>query len=181
MPNFMREGLAGSVLFGLAVLAAMAAGEARAGSSPSSEEIVLGSHNSPAALGPLGGELAQAPVPQGNEDVEPSFGGPGFRPYPPPPAVAPPQIITLPASKAGMRGAVRGAPSAPALTPRRAVARLHRRVPRFISMARRPFAWPIAYTCGRYVVGLIPIGFSPCNDQPHSALYNTPCGVRDYE
>ena len=80
-----------------------------------------------------------------------------------------------------MRNIVRRAPSSPTPIRRRTVVEVRRRAPKLDVIAYRPFAWPLAYACWPYAVALVPIGFSPCDDPPHAAIYNTPCGVRPYE
>ena len=156
------------------------------------ERVVRRHFRGPRAIGVENGAIGvpvPVPVPQENEDIyplEPSFGGSGYRPFPPPPLAAPPQIITLPTPKTptpktAARNLVRRAPSSPAPIRRRNVVEVRRRAPMFDVIAYRPFAWPLAYTCGPYAVAFVPIGFSPCDDPPHSAIYNTPCGVRPYE
>jgi hypothetical protein len=151
------------------------------------ERVVRRHFRGPRAIGVENGAVGvpvPVPVPQENDEVyplEPSFGGFGYRPFPPPPLVAPPQIITLPTPKTAVRNVVRRAPSSPAPFRHRKVAVVRRRAPKFDVIAYRPFVWPLAYTCGPYAVAFVPIGFSPCDDPPHSAIYNTPCGVRPYE
>ena len=134
--------------------------------------------------GGAGSVPVPVPVPQETEDIypfEPSFGGFGYRPMPPPAVIVAPQIITLPTAKTGVRNMVRREASWPAPIRRRRIAVVRRQARKLDVMAWRPFVWPLAYACWPYAVGIVPSGFSPCNDQPRSALYNTPCGARDYE
>jgi len=124
------------------------------------------------------------PVPQETDEgypLEPSFGGFGYRPMPPPAVIVAPQIIILPTAKAAVRKIERHEArfAAPIRRRRIVVVRGHPR--RLDVMAWRPFVWPLAYIYGPYAVGIVPIGFSPCDDQPHTAIYNTPCGVRPYQ
>jgi hypothetical protein len=159
MARIMRGRLAGSVLSGLAFIVAMAACQARAESSPLAQEIVLATRNPSAGLGQFhalhhrmrrervvrrhfrgprvigvenGAVGVPVPVPQENDEVyplEPSFGGFGYRPFPPPPLVAPPQIITLPTPKTAGRNVVRRAPSSPAPIRHWNVVEVRRRAP----------------------------------------------------
>jgi hypothetical protein len=211
MPKIMHGKLAGSVLSGLALIVVTAACQARAESSPLAQEVVVASRNSSAGVGQFhalhhqmrrervvrrhfrgprvigienGVVGVPVPVPQESDEaypLEPSFGGYGYRPFPPPPLVAPPQIITLPTPRTAVRNVVPRAPSSPTPIRRGKVVVVRRRAASLDVMAYRPFAWPLAYACGPYAVAFVPIGFSPCDDPPHSAIYNTPCGVRPYE
>ncbi len=210
MPKITSARWASFALLGLAFAVTLDAKQARAENSPSARETVLASRNplpgpsefrgvhhqirrervvrrhfrGPRIIGVDSGAVA-VPVPQENEEaypIEPSVGF-GYRPFPPPPSVlvVPPQIITLPAPKASLRMGMRHAPASPAFSQRRKVVELRRRAPRLDMIAYRPFVWPVAYTCWPYAVAVVPIGFSPCDDPPHSAIDNTPCGVRPYE
>lgn len=202
------------ILLGSALLAAMAMSRARAESSPSSQELILASHNPSAGLGefhPLHRQMRRErvvrrhfrgprvigvengavgvpvpiQVPQEDEDiypVVPPYGGFGYRPFPPPPMVAPPQIITLPNVHSGPRKIMprEATPHAPLV--HRKVVVIHRRsTARRHVTAYRIFTWPLAYACWPYTGALVPITFWPCDDPPHSVIYNTPCGVRPFE
>ena len=46
---------------------------------------------------------------------------------------------------------------------------------RYPSPYRRPVCWP------GYTEEFVAIALPPCDDPPHSAIYNTPCGVRPFE
>jgi hypothetical protein len=212
MSKFMRARAAG-ILLGSALLATMAAQQARAESSQLAQELVLASRDpsagldqfyglhrqirrervvrrrfrGPRVIGVDGGAVAvpvPIPISQENEEVypaEPSFGGFGYRPYPPPPVVAPPRIITLPDIHPGTRKAAAREVTPHAPIVHRRVAEVHRRIARRHASAFRLFAWPVASVCWPYAGALVPVTFAPCDDPPHSAIYNTPCGVRPFE
>jgi hypothetical protein len=151
------------------------------------QRIVRRHFRGPRVIGVDGGAVAvpvPIQVPQESDEIyppEPSFGGFGYRPFPPPPVVAPPQIITLPDLHPGARRVVprEAIPRAPIVHWR--VAEVHRRAAKHRVIAYRIVAWPVAYVCWPYAGALVPIAFAPCDDPPHSAIYNTPCGVRPYE
>jgi hypothetical protein len=150
------------------------------------ERVVRHRFRGPRIIGIDGSSVAipvPGPVPQEEEvyPIEPSFGGFGYRPMPPPAVIVAPQIITLPTSRAIVRKIERHEARSSAPNHRTHLIVVRRHVSKFDVMAWRPFAWPVAYTCGPYAVGIVPIGFSPCDDQPHSAIYNTPCGTRPYD
>lgn len=150
------------------------------------ERVVRHRFRGPRIIGIDGSSVAvpvPVQVPQEEEvyPIEPSFGGFGYRPMLPPAVIVAPQIITLPTSRTVMRKIERHEARSSAPVHRRHLVVVRRHVPRSDVMAWRPFAWPVAYTCGPYAVGIVPIGFSPCDDQPRSAIYNTPCGARPYD
>jgi len=125
------------------------------------------------------------PLPQSDEEnfypVAPPYGGFGYRPYPPPPLVAPPQIITLPNMHSGPRKLSPAQATAHAPIIHRKVVEIHRRTTRYRVARYRIFTWPAAYAFWPYTGALVPITFAPCDDPAHSAIYNTPCGVRPFE
>ena len=196
---------------GMAVAMTMASAHARADNQPRAQATVVASRSPSAGLidfhpsrhfirhdrvarrrfrGPRiidmdgGAAAVPVPVPQETQDVypiEPPFGGFGYRPPPPPAVFVAPQIIVLPTPKTSVSRGVRREASSPALTRRRRTGVIRPYARKLDVMAWRPFVWPLAYGCWPYAVGIVPSGFSPCNDQPRSALYNTPCGVPGYE
>jgi hypothetical protein len=133
----------------------------------------------------------EVPVPVEGSETAPTsqpadalgYGAPR-RPSPP----VGPQIIILPdppVAKGGVpgpRSAIRAAPAPlwraerapyrPAFEPRHFAHRYH----------PRPWYGRIEPSYERrFAFGPSPIALAPCEDAPHSPIYNTPCGVRPYQ
>ena len=139
----------------------------------------------PRAIGIDGGAVA-IPVPETEGEqpypIEQPFDGFDYRPWRGPPVSVGPQIITLPDPLPGERRAPRvgTVPRAASAGPRFHAAREPSPRPRVIAFRypspyRRPVCWP------GYTEEFVAIALPPCDDPPHSAIYNTPCGVRPFE